>query len=149
MKQPLFEKNWPFINELAKTFPKAGFFLVGGAVRDALLKRPVKDYDFVFAGIELEQLIEALKQYGEVNLVGKRFGVIKFRPSETKETLDIALPRKEFSLSFSGGYRDFEIQSDPFMPVEEDLARRDLTINAMAYNLITHELVDPFLGERD
>lgn len=149
MKKSLFSESFPFIETLAKQHPNAGFYIVGGAVRDALLNRPYKDYDFVFTGIPIDALISSLQSLGEVNLVGKRFGVLKFRSKERHVTYDIALPRKEFSLSFSGGYRDFEVQSDYNMPIEQDLARRDLTINAMAYNIVTHELVDPFLGERD
>ncbi len=149
MKDPFSDKSWPFIDSLLKAFPQAEVFLVGGSVRDALLGRPQKDDDFVVRGIELEQLSAALSEFGKVNLVGKRFGVIKFRPHDSQTTYDIALPRTESSRSFSGAYRDFDIQSDPHLPIEQDLARRDFTINAMAFDLRTKQLVDPFLGRKD
>jgi tRNA nucleotidyltransferase (CCA-adding enzyme) len=153
MKEPLIQSDqWSFLKTLEKQYPKGGFYLVGGAVRDALLKRKPKDIDFVVTGIELDDLSEALSKLGEVNLVGKRFGVLKFKPKDAnpeKVVYDIALPRTEFSLSFSGAYRDFDVQSDPNLSIETDLSRRDFTINAMAYNVITHEFVDPFLGKKD
>lgn len=142
-------KNWPFIEKLKTAFPQAEIFLVGGAVRDMLLKRPRHDYDFVVRGVEIEQLQKLLSDLGEVNLVGHRFGVLKFRPQGDKEYLDIALPRKEFSLAFSGGYRDFEIQTDHLLPIEEDLSRRDFTVNALAYDLLNKKIIDPFGGQKD
>lgn len=145
----MLEKPWSFVTHLRKVVPDCEIFVVGGAVRDFLLKLPVKDYDLVIRGIEIDQLIAALGNLGEVNVVGKRFGVIKFKPRDDDRTFDIALPRRERSINFSGAYRDFEIQSDHGLPIEEDLARRDFTINAMAYNLATHEVVDPFFGQKD
>ena len=103
----------------------------------------------VAQGIPLDALISSLEKLGEVNLVGKRFGVIKFRPQDDAHFFDIALPRKERSINFSGAYRDFEIQSDYLLPIEEDLARRDFTINAMAYDLRHNTIVDPFFGQKD
>lgn len=143
------QNNWDFIASLAELFPEGGFYVVGGAVRDAILQRQPKDVDFVVTGIELDKLSGALKKLGDVNLVGKRFGVIKFKPFDGKEVYDIALPRTEYSISFSGAYTDFSIQSDPNLSIETDLSRRDFTINAMAYNVVSQELVDPFLGQKD
>lgn len=144
-----FPPSWPWANDLLKTFEKSELFVVGGAVRDWLLNRPVKDYDLVARGVSIDELLQFLQTKGDVNLVGKRFGVIKFRPHNEKNTIDIALPRREYSRNFTGGYRDFDIQSDPHMPIEEDLARRDFTINAMAYNVRTSSIVDPFFGQKD
>lgn len=149
MANKLIDKSWPFVQKLSEEHPDAEVFLVGGAVRDTLLKRPIKDYDFVIRMVEIDKLIATLKKSGDVDLVGKRFGVIKFRPSGKKVQYDIALPRREFSLSFTGAYRDFKIQSDHTMPIDQDLSRRDFSINAMAYNVLTDELVDPFFGQKD
>lgn len=124
-------------------------FVVGGAVRDWLLQRPVKDYDLLIRGLPMEDLVRTLETLGEVNVVGQRFGVIKFKPQDDSRWFDIALPRKEYSWAFSGGYRDFDIQSDHTLEVEVDLSRRDFTINAMAYNVATGEIVDPFFGQKD
>lgn len=142
-------KKWPFIAKISGLFPDSEIFLVGGSVRDSLLGKKVKDFDFVVRNVPVNDLLKVLKKSGKVDLVGKRFGVLKFRPKNSKEQFDIALPRTEFSLSFTGGYRDFEVQSDHTLPIEKDLSRRDFTINAMAYNLLTGELIDPFLGLKD
>ena len=130
-------------------------FLVGGAVRDLLLGREVKDFDFVVRGLEIKKLETILAQMGRVELVGKNFGVFKFVPKifsssnlDEKILIDVALPRKEISLA-TGGYRDFKVQFDDNIPIEEDLGRRDFTINALAYNLKTKELVDEFGGMDD
>jgi poly(A) polymerase len=131
--------------------PEARVFLVGGAVRDILLKREgVVDYDFVVQGWEIDELEKFLAGEGKVNLVGKRFGVFKFMPKGKKggEPLDIALPRTELSLA-SGGYRDFKVNFKADLPIEEDLGRRDFTVNAMAYELKGGYLVDKFGGLDD
>lgn len=142
-------KLHPFLLQIDQAFPDAEIFVVGGAVRDTLLKRPIKDCDFVIRKVPLDKLESFLSTIGEVNAVGKRFGVLKFKDNDTKKSVDIALPRKEFSLSNKGIYKDFDIQFDPMMPMEEDLARRDFTINAMAYDIIHQIFVDPFFGQKD
>ena len=126
-------------------------YLVGGMVRDALLGKKSKDFDFVFKNISKSKLEKALKSLkGHVDLVGKNFGVYKFMPgnSNLKEPIDIAFPRTEFAAG-TGGYKDFKIQADPKLPIEDDLSRRDFTINAIAYNIKTSELIDPFNGQKD
>ena len=141
-----------FLSDLHRDLQNAEFFLVGGTIRDWLLGRKAThtDYDFVVRNIPLETLIEWLKKHGTVDIVGKTFGVIKFHPKGTTETVDIALPRTEQSLPDShGGYRDVSVQSDPTLPIESDLSRRDFTVNAMALNLTTGKLVDPFGGQHD
>ncbi len=142
-------KKWPFWQDLLNQESELEVFVVGGAVRDTLLNLPVKDFDFIARGLPLDDLIKQLEKFGKVDLVGKRFGVIKFRPQKSEEQFDIALPRTERSLSFTGAYRDFAIQSDHTLPIEDDLARRDFTINAMAYNLRNQNIIDPFFGQKD
>ncbi|OGY47326.1 MAG: hypothetical protein A3J65_01095 [Candidatus Buchananbacteria bacterium RIFCSPHIGHO2_02_FULL_45_11b] len=147
----------PFLARLAKQFPQAEVFLVGGAVRDAILGRPTKDFDFVVRGVNKNDLEKFLGKEGKVNLVGKRFGVFKFRPKGYMgEEIDIALPRTEHSLGQTGAYRDFKIQSNANLKIEDDLSRRDFTINAMAFRVVTSNkrqgtncLVDPFNGLDD
>lgn len=118
-------------------------------MRDLLIGRQVKDYDFVVRGVPIKALQACLGKFGSVNLVGKTFGVLKFTPSHSAQTYDIALPRTEFTLDHTGAYRDFSVQSDYRMAIENDLARRDFTINAIAYNLDTATLVDPWGGMKD
>ena len=123
---------------------------VGGAVRDLLLTgQETAEKDFLITGIPLDQLTELLKKFGKVDLVGKSFGVIKFTPFSKTEriTYDIALPRREYSTGV--GHRDFEVQFDHTLKLEDDLARRDFTMNAIAREVASGELIDPFSGQAD
>lgn len=142
------EVDLEFANRLLKKFPQAKIYLVGGIVRDWLLKRESQDYDFVVSGVPTKKLELFLKTQGRVNLVGRRFGVFKFTPKKSTLTLDIALPRTEHAWG-TGGYKDVETQSDWRLPIEEDLKRRDFTINAMALEMQTKNLIDPFGGQND
>jgi tRNA nucleotidyltransferase (CCA-adding enzyme) len=112
-------------------------WLVGGAVRDALLGLPVKERDWVVTGATPEDLSAA-----GYKAVGKDFPV--FLHPETKE--EYALARTERK---SGrGYHGFTFHTGKEVTLEEDLVRRDLTINAMARDADGH-LVDPCGGQRD
>ncbi len=138
------------VKQLALSCPSAEIFLVGGAVRDLLLDRPTKDWDLMVRGVPAPDLEKTLEILGEVNLVGKSFGVFKWTPATwVGEAIDVALPRTEHVLAGTGQYRDFNIQSDPNLTVGEDLSRRDFTINALALNLSTGELIDPYGGQKD
>ncbi|MDZ7798880.1 MAG: HD domain-containing protein [Patescibacteria group bacterium] len=139
-----------FINKVLKKFSQAEIYLVGGAVRDIILKRKTKDFDFVVRNLSAKKLENFLKKSGKVNLVGKSFGVFKFVPKNSKiEAIDIALPRTEHSLKMTGGYRDFKVQSKARLPIEKDLKRRDFTINALAYDIKNKKLIDKFNGLSD
>lgn len=123
---------------------------VGGVVRDRFLQKETgKDRDYLVTGIRYDELTSILKLHGRVDLVGRSFGVIKF--TEFKEgapyTFDISLPRREHSTGV--GHKDFEVTFDPDIPVEDDLTRRDFTINAMALALDNNQLVDPLNGQID
>ncbi|MEJ2383477.1 MAG: multifunctional CCA addition/repair protein [Xanthomonadales bacterium] len=112
-------------------------YLVGGAVRDALLDREPVERDWVVVGGTPEQLLaEGYRQ------VGADFPV--FLHPETGE--EYALARKERKRGH--GYHGFEVDFDPGVTLEEDLQRRDLTINAMARDA-SGRLIDPCGGERD
>lgn len=123
-------------------------YLVGGTVRDILLGRSIDsvDADYIAVAISLEDLVGLLGRLGKLNLVGKSFGVIKFTPPEGR-TVDISLPRSEFSTG--AGHRDFSVRFDPCLPIERDLERRDFTINSMALDLGSFDLVDPLGGRAD
>ncbi|MFH0799689.1 MAG: HD domain-containing protein [Pseudomonadota bacterium] len=121
---------------------------VGGPVRDRLLGLPVKDHDLLCRHLSVERICAILKPLGRVAAVGKSFGVVKFSPHREPELeIDIALPRRE--LSTGQGHRDFDVAFDPELPVEDDLGRRDFTINAMALSLSDGRIIDPFSGKRD
>jgi len=113
-------------------------WIVGGAVRDRLLGRPVNDHDWVVVGSTPEAMAAA-----GFTPVGRDFPV--FLHPQTHE--EYALARTERK---SGrGYLGFTVQASPDVTLEDDLARRDLTINAIAEDPATGTLVDPHGGQRD
>lgn len=112
-------------------------YLVGGAVRDQLLNRPVKDRDWVVVGATPEQLLE--QGYTQV---GADFPV--FLHPNTREEYALARTERKSGI----GYQGFDCRFSPDITLEEDLLRRDLTINAMAYDE-TGNLIDPYGGKRD
>lgn len=113
-------------------------YLVGGAVRDGLLGRPVHDRDYVVVGATHEEMID--KGFTQV---GAAFPV--YLHPETKE--EYALARTERKVG--DGHKGFETFFSPDVTLEEDLSRRDLTINAMAKDMVTGEVIDPFGGKHD
>lgn len=115
--------------------------VVGGFVRDRLLGRTSTDLDVEVFGIDQEQLPALLERLGRVEPVGQAFPVYKLG------TIDVALPRRE---SKTGrGHKGFAVVGDPYMSVEEAARRRDFTINAIAWDPLTDEYIDPFNGRRD
>ncbi|WP_188396092.1 multifunctional CCA addition/repair protein [Oxalicibacterium flavum] len=112
-------------------------YVVGGAVRDALLGVPVKDRDYVVVGATPEQMLAQ----GYVP-VGKDFPVFLHPVTHA----EYALARTERKTA--PGYRGFVFHTDPGVTLEEDLVRRDLTINAMAQDE-QGVIVDPFGGQQD
>jgi len=146
------EKLLTWVEELFSVFPESDVYLVGGTIRDLLLgslKADKIDYDFVVTGVSVLSLTKFLKEKGRVVMVGRRFGVIKFRPGSFEEVLDIALPRSERPWKYTGKRQDFVVTCDPLLPIEKDLLRRDFTINAMALSLRTGQFVDPHRGVYD
>lgn len=113
-------------------------YLVGGAVRDELLNLPVRERDWVVVGARPEDLLAQ-----GYKAVGKDFPV--FLHPQTGE--EYALARTERKTG--PGYRGFETLFAPDVTLEQDLERRDLTINAIAQDPDTRALIDPFGGQRD
>lgn len=134
-------ESYPLVRSIAQAIVQQGgrAILVGGAVRDLLLALPIKDLDIEVHGLALEQLEQVLKQFGPVSLVGKAFGVLRVHGLD----VDWSLPRADAS------GRKPEVTIDPNMSYEHAFARRDLTINAMGIDLLSHELIDPFNGQQD
>ncbi len=122
-------------------------YLVGGPVRDCFLARKTKDLDILVRKLSFEQIKKLLQPLGKIILVGKSFGVLKFSPHNSEDEFDIALPRTEKSTGT--GHKDFEVSFDQTLPVATDLQRRDFTINAMAYDFLKSQLIDPHNGQAD
>lgn len=112
-------------------------YLVGGALRNQFLGIPAKDNDYVVVGSTESEMLAA-----GYEKVGADFPV--FLHPETGE--EYALARRERSTG--PGYNDFEVDFSPDVTIEEDLGRRDFTMNAIAKDIETGEIIDPFDGQR-
>jgi tRNA nucleotidyltransferase (CCA-adding enzyme) len=131
---------------------RGSIYEVGGAVRDRLLGMPspvIKDRDYLVTGIAYDELTRILRKHGRVDLVGRSFGVIKFTQYRANRnyTFDITLPRREHSTGVA--HTDFKVDFDPDLKVEDDLVRRDFTVNAMAVDLNSEKIIDPLGGRLD
>ena len=131
------------IEEIAKKINKKGgtLYLVGGAVRDQILNRKNSDEDYCVTGISPDEFLElfpnAIKK-------GKFFQVYEIAGKE------FAMARKEQKIpNLENGHNNFLITTDKTITIEEDLARRDITINSIAKNVLTNEIIDPFDGCKD
>ena len=120
--------------------------LVGGGVRDWLLGQPSKDFDVEVAGVDFETLHRALAPFGATDVVGRSFGVIKVRGPGGAE-YDFGLPRRESKTG--AGHRGFAVAPDPGLSEAEAAARRDFTVNAIAWDPFTDALIDPHGGQSD
>ncbi len=119
--------------------------LVGGCVRDWLLGHESFDFDIEVAGLGYETLHRLLAPYGATDVVGRSFGVIKLRTG--KFEYDFSLPRRESKTG--AGHRGFAVEPDPTLSDGDAAARRDFTLNAIAYDPFTDSLIDPLAGEKD
>jgi tRNA nucleotidyltransferase (CCA-adding enzyme) len=130
-------------------------YLVGGAVRDELLGKDSKDADFLVPGVDTEGLRRALEPHGRVEdlIVAGRLVGVRLHPRDRElralapAGIEFAPPRAERSTG--PGRHDFEIVADPSLSVEDDMARRDFTINAIARRLADNTIVDPYGGKAD
>ena len=128
------------INIIAKKINEYGgkLFLVGGAIRDELLGIENHDEDYCVTGISLEEFKD---MFPNAIIRGKAFPVFDIDGKE------FALARKERKTGT--GHKNFMIETDKTIKIEEDLARRDITINAIAKDMITNEIIDPYNGRKD
>ena len=113
-------------------------YLVGGAVRDIVLGRKAKDHDYVVVGSTVQEMLDAGFQQ-----VGKDFPT--FLHPTTKD--EYALARTEKSCGLK--HTDFTVDFNPSITLEQDLYRRDLTMNAMAYDFEYDMYIDPYGGAED
>lgn len=128
------------ILEIAKLIEQNGgrLYLVGGAVRDSLLNRSIYDEDYCVEGLSKE---EFLKLFPNAVSRGKSFEVFDLEGKE------FALARTEKKIG--QGHKEFEVTIGKEITIEEDLKRRDITINSIAKDVLTNELIDPFKGIED
>lgn len=126
--------------EIAKKIENAGgrLYLVGGAVRDSLMGREIHDEDYCVTGLTTD---EFKRLFPEAKIRGKSFEVFDLDGKE------VAMARIE---SKSGiGHKEFKIETDKNITIEQDLARRDVTINSIAKDVLTGKIIDPFNGKED
>ncbi len=126
----------------------ASIYLVGGFVRDAILKKESKDMDFVIENVSIDKIKNLLFKFGVVreDNVGETFKVLKFKPTGWQgEEIDIATPRKDIKVGTGHkGFKTIGVTS-----IKEDLKRRDFTINSIAFEIEERVLLDPFNGLGD
>jgi len=137
------------IEKIQSTIEQAGgeSYIVGGAVRDELLPDtpPSKDIDFLIRKLPLDQIATALTPLGKVSLVGKSFGVIT--AIIDGEEFDFAIPRIGEEKT-GEKHTDVDVTTDPNATIEDDLGRRDFTINALAKDSAGN-IIDVFGGQKD
>lgn len=128
------------IIEIANIIKENGgtLYLVGGAVRDEIMNRKVHDEDYCVTGIEKETFE---KLFPNAYKRGKSFGVYDI------ENKEFALARKDKKIG--KGHKEFEVKNGKDITIEEDLARRDITINSIAKNVLTGKIIDPYGGIKD
>lgn len=130
---------------LARAARSAGgrALLVGGAVRDGLLGRAVKDVDIEMFGLPAEAVERLVAAYGAFDPCGLSFGVLKLRGVP----VDVSLPRRESKRG--EGHRGFLVRSDPSLTVAEAAVRRDFTVNALYCDPLSGAIEDPCGGLAD
>lgn len=127
--------------------------VVGGFPRDAVIEQVTgqpqssKDIDMEVYGLGFEAMCARLATFGKVDLVGASFGIAKVTNPASKNVLDFSIPRADSKVA--AGHKGFQVTGDPHMSVAEAARRRDLTMNALAMNPLTGELIDEYGGVED
>lgn len=127
---------------------KAGTpMIVGGSIRDAIVGKDNKDFDIEVQGTDIDTLIKTLRKSGyKVDEVGKKFGVLKVSGKGVSD-VDVSVPRMENKVG--AGHRNFEVYMDENMTLEDAVARRDFTFNALMYDHKSKKMIDLVNGEED
>lgn len=144
----LEDSDFYFLKEFYKEFPNGSVYFVGGAVRDVLLGKEIEDFDLVIEGLRWNDVLSFFKKYGKITpVLARQFFTFKFKPNKSKRVLEIALPRREKHI---GPFlKDFDFFSSPNITIEEDVLRRDFTINALAFDVKNKKLLDKVGGLSD
>jgi tRNA nucleotidyltransferase (CCA-adding enzyme) len=123
-------------------------YVVGGAVRDALLGLPVKDFDVEVFSLSAERIQQALVALGSVDAVGQAFTVFKVSGLAGVEgAVDVSLPRRDSKVG--PGHRGIAVAGDASLSLAEASRRRDFTLNALLYDPVAREVLDPQEGLPD
>jgi tRNA nucleotidyltransferase (CCA-adding enzyme) len=144
MPSGLHGEDFPAIaGDLARAVGAAGgrALIVGGWVRDRLLGIVAKDLDIEVFGVPAEHLKDLIAPLGRVDTVGEAFTVYKVAG------IDVSLPRRESKTG--NGHKGFRVEGDPALSFEDAARRRDFTINAISWDPLTGEIIDPFDGRDD
>ena len=131
------------VRDLATAVRDAGghALVVGGWVRDRLLDRDSTNIDVEVFGVPSSRLRQLLERFGRVEAVGESFQVYKLGD------IDVSLPRRD---SKAGrGHRGFDVVGDPDLSIDEAARRRDFTVNAISWDPLTGEYLDPVGGRSD
>jgi len=142
MKIQKKKEQMKVVIEIAERVDRASgrALIVGGFARDEVLNKlgydvEPKDLDIEVYGLDFDNLKILLQNLGELNIVGESFQVIKLKG------FDISIPRRDSKIG--RGHKGFAIEGDPTMTIDEAACRRDFTINALALDPLTGEIVDP------
>jgi len=137
----------PWLRQLSTAIQRAGgrAWLVGGAVRDALLGRTAEDADLEVYGMSAAQLEALAADFGQVHNFGKQFAILQLSGPAGK--IELALPRRERKTG--PGHRGFDVIADPELAPEIAALRRDFTVNALMWDVLNGELLDTVGGRRD
>lgn len=127
------------IKKIAKLIEEKGgrLYLVGGAVRDKLLNRSISDVDYCVVGLDKDEFLE---------LFPASFSRGKFFEVFDLNGCEFALARKEIKIG--EGHKAFKITTGKKITIEKDLERRDITINAIAQDVLTGKIIDPYKRNR-
>lgn len=120
-------------------------YLVGGAVIDILCNTEPKDYDIEVFHLSYANLINILKEFGEPDLIGNKFGIVKLKADGLD--LEFSIPRRESRYGLK--HQDFNIELVENLSIEEAARRRDFTVNTIYAELPLGNITDPYNGLRD
>ena len=123
------------------------FYIVGGAVRDFLMGKKPHDFDLVTDAIPTE-IVEVLKDY-RTDIHGAKFGVVRVYTESEPLGYEVATYRRDISKGRSNKGDDQKVEIGKHITINDDVRRRDLTINALYYDLDTNEIVDTVGGIKD
>jgi tRNA nucleotidyltransferase/poly(A) polymerase len=137
------------VKDFHKLFTEAGhkLYLVGGCVRDFLMGKKPHDFDLVSDALPFE-MIEILKDY-RTDIHGVKFGVVRVYTESQPLGYEVATYRKDVSKGRSNKGDDQKVEIGKHITINDDVRRRDISINALYYDLDTHEIVDAVGGIQD